>query len=87
MYIYINSNKEKSLLNELDTEIEKLKKLDLKLELENTKKYWQKYVKEHDKLGINKKNIDFNIVKNYLPLFPDKIYKNLYNGGLMNELV
>ena len=36
---------------------------------------------------INKKNIDFNIVKNYLPLFPDKIYKNLYNGGLMNELV
>ena len=36
---------------------------------------------------INKKNIDFNIVKVYLPLFPDKIYKNLYNGGLMNELV
>ena len=36
---------------------------------------------------INKKNIDFNIVKNYLPLFPDKIYKSLYNGGLMNELV
>ncbi len=36
---------------------------------------------------IYKKNIDFNIVKKYLPLFPDKIYKNLYNGGLMNELV
>ena len=36
---------------------------------------------------INKKNIDFNIVKKYLPLFPDKIYKNLYNGGLMNALV
>ena len=36
---------------------------------------------------INKKNIDFNIVKKYLPLFPDKIYKNLYNGGLMNELL
>ena len=65
MYIYINSNKEKSLLNELDTEIEKLKKLDLKLELENTKKYWQKYVKEHDKLGINKKNIDESIKSNY----------------------
>ena len=65
LYIYINSNKEKSLLNELDTEIEKLKKLDLKLELENTKKYWQKYVKEHDKLGINKKNIDESIKSNY----------------------
>lgn len=36
---------------------------------------------------INKKNIDFNIVKKYLPLFPDKIYKNLYNGGLMNKLI
>lgn len=36
---------------------------------------------------VNKKSIDFNIVKNYLPLFPDKIYKNLYNEGLMNELV
>ena len=36
---------------------------------------------------INKKNIDFNIVKKYLPLFPDRIYKNIYNGGLMNELV
>ena len=36
---------------------------------------------------INKKNIDFNIVKKYLPLFPDRIYKNIYNGGLMKELV
>ena len=36
---------------------------------------------------INNKNIDYNIVKKYLPLFPDKIYKNLYNGGLINELV
>lgn len=36
---------------------------------------------------VIKKNIDFNIIKKYLPLFPDKIYKNLYNGGLMNELV
>ena len=36
---------------------------------------------------INKKNIDFNIVKKYLPLFPDRIYKNIYNGGLMNKLV
>ena len=35
----------------------------------------------------NKKDIDFNIVKKYLPLFPDRIYKNIYNGGLMNKLV
>lgn len=65
LYIYINPNKQKSLLNDLDTEIDKLKKLDIDLELENTKKYWQKYVKDHDKLGINKKKIDEKIKKNY----------------------
>lgn len=36
---------------------------------------------------VNKKLINFSIVKKYLFLFPDKIYKNLYNGGLMNELL
>lgn len=36
---------------------------------------------------VEKKKINFTIVKKYLPLFPDKIYKNFYNGGLMNELV
>ena len=36
---------------------------------------------------VNKKRINFSIVKKYLSLFPDKIYKNLYHGGLMNELV
>lgn len=37
------------------------------------------YVKEYD--------IDFSVVKMYLPLYPDKVYRNIYNGGLMNELV
>ena len=65
LYIYINDNSEKSLLNELDTEIEKFRKLDLELELKNTKLYWQKFVKEHDKMGINKKQIDDKIKQNY----------------------
>lgn len=33
------------------------------------------------------KNLDFNLIKQYLPLFPDRVYRNIYNGGLMNELV
>lgn len=36
---------------------------------------------------VEKKNLRFNLIKEYLPLFPDKVYKNIYNGGLMNELV
>ena len=36
---------------------------------------------------VEKKNLKFNLIKEYLPLFPDNVYKNIYNGGLMNELV
>ena len=32
-------------------------------------------------------NINFEKVKEYIYLFPDKVYKNLYQGGLMGELV
>ena len=36
---------------------------------------------------VKKTNVDFNIVKNIISLYPDRVYKNIYNGGLMNELV
>ncbi len=35
-----------------------------------------------DNVGIN-----FEIVKEYISLFPAVVYKNIYEGGLMNELV
>jgi hypothetical protein len=31
--------------------------------------------------------LDFSLVKKYLPLYPDKVYRNIYVGGLMSELV
>ena len=31
--------------------------------------------------------LDFAVVKKYLPLYPDKVYRNIYDGGLMGELV
>jgi hypothetical protein len=31
--------------------------------------------------------IDFSVVKKYLPLYPDRVYRNIYEGGLMGELV
>lgn len=31
--------------------------------------------------------IDFSIVKKYLPLYSDRVYRNIYEGGLMGELV
>lgn len=31
--------------------------------------------------------VDFALVKELLPLYPDKVYRNIYEGGLMHELV
>ena len=36
---------------------------------------------------VNKVGINFIIVKEYISLFPAIVYKNIYEGGLMNELV
>ena len=36
---------------------------------------------------VEKEKIDFSLVKEYLSLFPDSVYKNIYQGGLMGELV
>lgn len=83
IYIYINDNKEKSLLNELDNEIERIRKIDIREELEDTKKYWKKFVKSHDKLGINKLNVDEkikNIYNRSILLFP--LVTNPVTGGI-----
>lgn len=31
--------------------------------------------------------VDFELVKKYISLFPDRVYRNIYQGGLMHELV
>lgn len=36
---------------------------------------------------VNILNVDFSIVKRYIALFPDRVYRNIYQGGLMGELI
>ena len=36
---------------------------------------------------VNILNVDFSIVKRYIALFPDRVYRNIYQGGRMGELV
>ena len=36
---------------------------------------------------VKEVNVDFEQVKEYISLFPDRVYRNIYQGGLMNELV
>ena len=36
---------------------------------------------------VNSVKLDFAVVKEYLSFYPDKVYRNIYDGGLMGELV
>ncbi len=65
LYIYVNDNKEKCLLNELDTEIARIRKIDIVKQYEDTKKYWRKVVKDYDKFNFEKKQVDSRIEKIY----------------------
>ena len=65
LYVYVNDNHEKNVINELDTELNRIRKIDIVEEFDNLIKYWQKYVKDYDKLGIEKSNIDDRIKKIY----------------------
>ena len=62
LYVYINDNKEKSI-NKIETEINKIKKINEQDIKEENKKYWKNFVKNHDKLGINKSDINEKIKK------------------------
>ena len=44
-------------------------------------------LKKKLKLYVNNMSLDFGCVKQYLDLYPDRVYKNIYQGGLMSELV
>ncbi|MFR5190597.1 MAG: glycoside hydrolase family 15 protein, partial [Clostridia bacterium] len=52
IYVYINNNREKYRFDDIIQDIEEIKKKDVNQELEKTKKYWRKYVKNHDTLGL-----------------------------------
>ena len=82
--ILVNDNSKKNLLSDLDNEIIRIRKKDIKKELEKTEKYWKKYLKEHDKLNLNKNsNISQKVKSLYnrtILLFP--LIVNSEVGGI-----
>lgn len=52
IFIYINNNREKYQFDEIEKDIEKIRKIDTQKELNKAEKYWRNYVKEHDGLEI-----------------------------------
>ena len=54
----------------------RLSKEDKQESIENQRALLRKYANDHG----------FSVVKEYLSLYPDKVYRNIYEGGLMGEL-
>ena len=50
--IYVSDNKETKKAEDIENQIDKIRKLDVERELQNTKKYWKKYAKSHMALDI-----------------------------------
>ena len=83
IFVYINKNRNKCMLNELDDEIERIKKLDVQNLKNNTVKYWRRYLKDHDRLEINKKDINSKVKRIYnrsVLLFPLIVHEK--TGGI-----
>ncbi len=55
IYIYINDNEKICLLNNIDNEINRIRKIIIDKELDDARKYWKKYLKEHKKIAIKDK--------------------------------
>ena len=68
--IHLNDNSEKSITNELETEIERIRKIDLKKSFDDTKKYWKKYLKDHSKVEFDSKE-------------PENKLRNIYERSIL----
>ena len=81
--IYIEENK--TGLNELEKNIDRIKKIDLRTEEENVKKYWIKYLRDHDGLELDLTETPKNrrieeIYERTILLFP--LLMNKETGGI-----
>ena len=84
VYMWINDNKEKYKLDEIEKKNEEIRKIDFEKELSSTIKYWRKYVKEHETLEL-KENTEYDkkvkdIFKRTILLYP--LLTNEETGGI-----
>lgn len=81
--ILIDENKN---VSEMEEEIERVRRIDLKKEYSNTKSYWRKYVKNHNGLNLKEPQNEydekiFDIYKRSILLFP--LLANHETGGII----
>ncbi len=82
--ILVESQPEK--MSDLETEIERVRKIDFKTEYTKTKNYWRKYLKDHDKIKLKEpqNTIEEKIIDIYyrsILLFP--LLVNEETGGII----
>ena len=74
-----------SSIKEIETKITETKNIDVKKELDKAKKYWEKYVKEHDTIKLPESNTKYmkkleRIYKRTILLYP--LLTNELTGGI-----
>lgn len=81
--IYVGDNKEKNKLEDIEKQIDKIRKVDAEKELQNTKRFWKRYVKNHSAFNIEgtgyKEKIK-DIYNRSILLFP--LLTNSNTGGM-----
>jgi len=82
IYITINNGAETKIF---ENKLEEIKNIDYKKELEKTKKYWEKYVKDHDTIKLTNSNTEYmkrveKIYKRTILLYP--LLTNNTTGGI-----
>ena len=83
LYIFVNQNWKRSLLNEAREVVEGFRALDIDKEIDENKMYWHDYIKNHDLLNVNRRNISKKIKDIYnrtILLF--SILTNHNTGGI-----
>lgn len=63
--VNVNDNSVKNIVNDLEIEIERFRKIDFKKELEDTKKYWRKYLKDHSRIQFKEEEANSALKKIY----------------------
>ena len=82
--ISIANNIEKNMMEGIDNHIDDIRKLDIRKELQNTKKYWNKYINSHmvyslDDGSLYKEKVN-SIYKRTILLYP--LLTNAQTGGI-----
>ncbi len=96
LFIYLNNNSQKNFSG-IEERVEELRRIDVKKEYSNTKKYWKRYLEKHDGLNLlaEKNNISqvlqnefsekiLDIYKRTILLFP--LLQNDLSGGISSAV-